>query len=385
MRVLLLSAEFPPHGGRSAIAAEILARGLAGRGAVVDVVTMSDREAHVSEIHWDGVAAEEGSLTVHKVKSYRAGLRLTRRLTGTERYDVVHIFSSLLTGAILAFVNLRNIPIIVSLHGPDVPGYDRDRVGHRLLLPLIRWIWRRADRVVVDSESLGRLAQNTLPALRYSLVHQGVDVARFRPRANHPAHRSDRIRCLTVLRSIGSQALGDLIRAIGSLPHDRFELEILGDPPTEGPLRGLVSRLGIENRVIFTGSLDRDQVAPRYRAADIFAVASWEEAFDCGFPEALATGLPVVGPEVGAIPSLVHHGRSGLMVPLRNPTALAAAIQRLAEDHALRARIGRRNRAEAEANLSWDRVTARYLSIYQGVQRRAPGRPLLAQLPSSTW
>lgn len=384
MRVLLLSAEYPP-GGRSAAAAEMLPPGLASRGALVDVVTVGDREERVSEVRWDGVAAEEGSLTVHRVKTYRAGLRVTRRLMNAERYDVAHLFSSFPAGVVLAFVNLRKTPVVISLQGPDVPGYDRNRVGHRLLLPLIRWIWRRADRVVVDSESLGRLAQNTLPSLRYSLVHRGVDVARFRPRANHLARRSDRVRCLTVLRSTGSPSLADLIRAIGSLPRDRFDLEIIGSRPTAGPLPELISRLGIENRVIFAGSLDRDQIARRYRAADIFAVASWEEAFDSGFPEALAAGLPVVGPEVGAIPSLVHHGRSGLLVPLRNPTALAAAIQRLADDQALHAKIGRRNRAEAEANLSWDRVTARYLSIYQGVQRRAPGRSLLAELPSSTW
>ncbi len=385
MRVLLLSAEYPPEGGRTAAAAEVLARGLAGRGALMDVVTVGHQGARVRQVHWDGVAPEEGTLTVHRVKGYRACLPLTRRLMRAERYDVVHLFSSLPAGAILPFLDLRGTPIVVSLHGPDVPGHDRSPAAYRLLRPLTRWIWRRADRIVVDCESLGRLAQATLPGLRYSLIHRGVDVARFRPKtARHP-HRADRIRCLTVSRLMEGEGLADLIRAIASLAHDRFELEILGNHMGDGPLVELVSKLGIQNRVTFTGRLDLDQVALRYRAADLFAVTSWAEAFDNGLAEALATGLPIVGPEVGAVPSLVHHGRSGLLVPLRSPTALADSIQRLVDDPLLRARMGRRNRAEAEANLAWERVTARYLGIYQDVQRRAPARPMLTELPSSTW
>jgi glycosyltransferase involved in cell wall biosynthesis len=384
MRVLLLNAECGSNDGRTATA-EALARGLAGRGAVVDVVTLDARKGRVSQVHWDGVSPEEGSLTVHRVKGYRASLSLTRRLMRAERYDVLHLFSALPAGAILPLLNLRNIPVVVSLHGSDTPGANRNRMGYRLLSPLARWIWRRADRVVVDSESLGRQAQDALPSLRYSLIHPGLDVARFRPRAAHHPRRSDRFRCLTVRRSIGSEGLADLIRALGSLPQERFELEILGAEPTSGPLPGLISRLGVGNRVSFTATPDRDEIARRYRAADLFAVSSWEEAFEAGFAQALSTGLPIVGPEAGPIPSLVHHGRSGLLVALHNPDALARAIQRLADDPPLRARIGRRNRAEAEANFAWERVTGRYLSIYQGLQRRAPHRPLLAELPSSTW
>ena len=67
------------------------------------------------------------------------------------------------------------------------------------------------------------------------------------------------------------------------------------------------------------------------------------------------------------------------------PAGLAAAIRLLADNPDLRSEIGRRNRAQAEANLSWARVTTRYLSTYNGVLRRTPARVALAELPSSTW
>jgi glycosyltransferase involved in cell wall biosynthesis len=95
--------------------------------------------------------------------------------------------------------------------------------------------------------------------------------------------------------------------------------------------------------------------------------------------------LPVVGTNVGGIPELVEHGRNGVLVPPRDPETLAEAIRFLGERPELRAEMGRRNRAHAEANLSWERMTTRYLATYQGLRRRAPARAPLAQVPSSSW
>src|SRR5262247_3096244 len=86
---------------------------------------------------------------------------------------------------------------------------------------------------------------------------------------------------------------------------------------------------------------------------------------------------------VAALPELVQHGRNGLLIPPRDPLALAAAIHQLGENPTLRSQISRRNRADAEATLSWDRIGARYLSLYHGIRQRVPGQSRLAELPSS--
>jgi glycosyltransferase involved in cell wall biosynthesis len=405
MRVLILNYEYPPLGGGAGVATESLARGLASRGVIVDVVTAGEHESSESFLLWDGSSPEEGTLTVHRVKARRtavheagmggafsylvAALPLVRQLLRSECYDVVHVFFSLPTGAMLPFLNLDDTPVVVSLRGSDVPGYDQHHrplvLCHRLLLPLTRWIWRRADRVVAVCESLGGLARSTLPSLRYVVVPNGVDLALFRPPATRRIPRVDRVRCLAVTRLVERKGLTDLIRAMSLLPRDRFELEIVGSGPDELTLRELVAELGLTDSVTFSGTLDRATTAHRYREADLFTLASREEAFGNVFAEALASGLPVVGSTVGGIPELVHHGQNGLLVPPRNPRALAAAIRHLADDPALRLQMSRRNRAQAESNLSWDHATARYLSVYHGVQRRVPVPTVLAELPSSSW
>ena len=404
MRVLLLNYEFPPLGGGAGIATHALARGLAARGVTVDVVTAGQHDASHSELLWDGSAVSEGLLTVHRVRSRRTGVHeagvrgaigylraampIARRLLDTERYDVAHFVFSLPTGGMLPFLDLHRIPVVVTLCGSDVPGYDPSQRSveraHRVLRPVTRWIWRHADRVITVCESLGRLARRTLPDLRYAVIPNGVDLLRFRPRLR-PARPHDRLRCLAVARLVERKGLADLIRAIAMQERRRVALEIVGSGPQEQSLRRLASELGVEDLVSFAGALDRAAVAQRYREADLFTLACSDESFGAVFAEAMASGLPIVGSAVGGIPELVRDGRNGLLVPPGDPEALAAAIGRLAASPRTRAEMGRRNRADAEEHLDWERVTDRHLAIYQGVHRHVPARRPTTEQPSSTW
>lgn len=404
MRVLLLNYEYPPFGSGAGLATRALAEGLAARGVTVDVVSGGDHASSDPCLLWDGAAAEEGLLTVHRVASHRlaaheSGLRgavgylaaatpTVRRLLHQESYDVVHFVFSLPTAAMLPLLDLHGAPVIVTLRGSDVPGYDERqrslRQVHRLLHPLTRWIWRRAERVLVPSESLGRLARRTDARLRYSVVPGGVDLASFRPRAALRRLPDGVVRCLAVARLVERNGLDDLLDALALLERGRYQLEIVGTGPYEAVLRERVRRLGLEASVRFTGWLEHREVARRCREADLFTLAPWVESFGNAFVEALASGLPIVGSTAGGIPELVEHGRNGMLVPPRRPRELAHAISWLGADPRLRAEIGRRNRADAERTYAWDRMTARHLALYHGVQRHAPSRRL-AEFPSSSW
>ena len=134
MRILLLNYEYPPLGGGAGLATAALAEGLAEQGVAVDVVTAGLDSVTGSE------EARDGRLRVHRVRSRRTGIHeagmldaasylraalpLVRRLLRTHRYDAAHFFFSLPTGALLPFLDLRGTPVVVSLRGPDVPGYD---------------------------------------------------------------------------------------------------------------------------------------------------------------------------------------------------------------------------------------------------------------------
>ena len=139
-------------------------------------------------------------------------------------------------------------------------------------------------------------------------------------------------------RLVERKGLSDLIEALAALERGRFELEIIGSGPDERNLKDLAARLGVSREVIFAGSVSRSEIPGRYRDADIFTLASWEEAFGNVFAEAMASGLPIVGSTVGGIPELVEHGKNGYLVPPREPGALAAAIRLLADNPDIRVR-----------------------------------------------
>jgi glycogen synthase len=387
MRVLLLNYEYPPLGGGAGLATAELAKGLVAEDVTVDVVTASaDESAERRTSERD----QSTGLQLYRVRSRRIGvhqagmmgaatylrhaLPVVRRLVRTVRYDVVHVFFSLPTGALLPLLDLRGVPIVVSLRGSDVPGYDPHNLTmqrfHRLLAPLTRWIWRRADRVVAVCESLGRLTGQTCSGLDYSVIPNGVDLDLFHPTERPSGREGDPIRCLAVARLVERKGLGELLRAFALLPRGRCRLDIVGGGPDESRLRELASRLGVDEEVQFLGSLARPAVAERYREADLFTLPSSAEAFGNVFAEALASGLPIVGSTVGGIPELVEHGTNGLLVSPGDTEGLAQAIDYLAGDPELRRQMGARNRAKAEATLEWRQVTRQYLSIYDSLVRR---------------
>jgi glycosyltransferase involved in cell wall biosynthesis len=401
MRILVLNYEYPPIGGGAGVATAALAQGLSQRGVAVDVATAGIGLDAERRTFTRGDEAGAGSgLKLYRVRSHRNGvheagmlgaasylvraLPLVRRLLRTHRYDAVHIFFSLPTGALLPFLDLHGVPVVVSLRGSDVPGYDSHNApierAHRLLAPLTRWIWRRCNQVVAVCESLGRLTQLTCPGLSYAVVPNGVDLELFHPGPRECLERGP-IRCLAVARLVERKGVGDLIRAFARLERGRFELEIVGGGPDEALLRRLAASLGVEREVRFMGSLARTAVAERYRAADIFTLPSTAEAFGNVFAEALASGLPIVGSAVGGIPDLVEHGVNGLLVAPRDPAALAGAISYLADDADLRREMSRRNRAKAEATLAWNDAIERYLTIYQSMRSRV-SVPTLVTLPT---
>lgn len=400
MRILILNYEYPPLGGGAGVATAQLARHLADRGVVVDVVTAGRDDIPSAPL---GLQVE-GNLHLHRVRSRRTGIHqagmgdaasylmaalpVVRRLLATHRYDALHTYFSLPTGALLPLLDLAQVPVVVSLRGSDVPGYDpHNRMlqhVHRVVRPLTRWIWRRADRVVALSESLGQLARESMADLSYTVIHNGVDIRRFRPPAIGRQARADRVRCIAVARLVERKGITDLLRALATLERGRFELEIVGTGSDEQSLKQLAQQLGLTNEVTFTGALDREGVAERYRAADMFTLASWEESFGNVFAEAMASGLPIVGSCVGGIPEFVKHGQHGLLVPPQDAGAIAAAMRELADTPERRMEMSIRNRRRAETSLSWDHVTDRYLEVYRDVARKgavtripstAPKRP----------
>jgi len=152
---------------------------------------------------------------------------------------------------------------------------------------------------------------------------------------------------------------------------------IVGDGPLGPRLRAQAERLGLTEVVRFAGW--RDDVPRLTHAADVFCLASLWESFGLVLAEAMSMSKPVVATDVDGIPEVVSHGRTGLLVPPRDPPALAAALLAVLRDTALAARLGQAGRERVAAHFrlapNMERL-ARELARHVGDARHPKRAPI---------
>jgi glycosyltransferase involved in cell wall biosynthesis len=129
-------------------------------------------------------------------------------------------------------------------------------------------------------------------------------------------------------------------------------------------LQKLASELGVIDHVLFTGKRQPELLRYYYSAADVAVTTPWYEPFGLTPLEAMACGRPVIGSAVGGITFTIKDGETGLLVPPRDPEALAARLQRLLGQPDLRRRMGLAARKRVEREFSWPIVALRTGALY---------------------
>lgn len=216
---------------------------------------------------------------------------------------------------------------------------EKPELTERLAWRYTRMIYNRSDLVLTPSNTLKR-----------ALMSHGITVP--------VDHLSNGIDLDLVARKDSYERTGRIVHA-GRLGHEKnvdvvlkafarvaehdsdLTLDIRGDGPARESLERLTARLGIGDRVNFTGFVDRATLAREYRDYDCFVTASTIETQGIVLLEAMAAGLPVVGVRALAIPEIVRTGHNGLVVNPGDVQSFARAIERLEGDRALRERFGR--------------------------------------------
>jgi D-inositol-3-phosphate glycosyltransferase len=240
-----------------------------------------------------------------------------------------------------------------------------------------------ADRILATcSDEVFELVRLGADPARITVVPCGVDLRLFAPEGPAEPRTRGRHRLVVVGRLVERKGIADVITALRDLPGT--ELVIAGGPDREGldrdpdavRLAGLAGRLGVADQVVLRGRLGREQVPALLRSADVVVCTPWYEPFGIVPLEAMACGVPVVASAVGGLVDTVADGVTGLLVPPRQPAALAEALRELLADPMRRAAFGRAGVRRAR-RYSWDRIAASTLEIYAELAglRGAVARP----------
>jgi len=283
--------------------------------------------------------------------------------------DIVHIaVPDLLGHAALSLARAHDIPAVASYHTryeTYLRHYRYLALLEGLLKRILRHFYGLCREVYVPSESVrAALLEDGLKD-NFKPWPRGIDTARFNPGKRGAAWRArhgigaDELVVLHVSRLVREKRLDTLTKALNQVrvPH---RVVIVGD----GPDRDMIARE--LPHAIFTGFLDGDELAVAYASSDIFVFPSDSESFGNVTLEAMASGLPSVCADATGSRSLVVAGETGYLAHADDAEGFARHISMLAQDSALRQRMGKLARARS-LTYSWEETMARMLGYYRAL------------------
>lgn len=317
--------------------------------------------------------------------------------------DVVHVTTggSSMLAALPALAD--GVPVLLSEHGvfmrerlvairqTDWPP-DQAAVVAAFLKGIVRTGYQMAEKIMPVSDFNARWAVNMgAPSDRVRTVHNGIDTEVFAPR---DLWIGDRVDLVFLGRIDPLKDVATLIRALAIANQGRpgITLDIVGPIPKgqeayAAGLRRLASELGLASQIRFAGPTTDPAAA--YLSATAVVLPSVSEGFPYGALEPMALGRPVVATDVGGIPEAV--GNAGLLVPARDPAAMAEALIAVLSDRGLRGRLASEGRERVNQQFTLERMLSQFRSIYREVRVPAvvsaddpTGSPTLSPLSQLT-
>jgi glycosyltransferase involved in cell wall biosynthesis len=308
------------------------------------------------------------------------GLCRLARLMRQEKVDLVHthMYASNVSGTLAA--RLAGIPVVVGhIHGLD-------KWKNRRQLWVNRLVSRWQDRVICVSN---RVRENYIRATgvnsgKVITIYNGIEAEKFKGPFDRESKRKelglepgDKALGM-VARLIPVKAPEDLLSAapsiLAAIPRAKFLF--IGGGDLEDSLRQKARELGLEQKIKFLGS--RSDIPEILAALDLFVLTSIKEGFCLALAESMAAGLPVVSADGGGSAEVVAHGQTGLVVPPRDPAALALAVIKILKDEELAKTMGREGCRRVEELFSLGRLVKELEELYlqlweQNAKRKGEG------------
>jgi glycosyltransferase involved in cell wall biosynthesis len=289
--------------------------------------------------------------------------RLVRFIRQGE-YEIVHthLFHADLYGGVAA--RLAGMQLVISTRHND-DAFRRRYLWRRL----IAWSARYCDQIICISESVRRFCETTegIPREKITVVHYGLaaDAPAGNRQWRHEFGWGDDVPVVGIVARLTAQkGHTTLLRAMSEVVRQfcTAQLVVVGEGELRRELQRCTQQLGIEPHVHFLGY--RGNAAAMMPGFDVFVHPSRWEGFGLVFLEAMAAGRPIVATQVGAIPEIVHHGQTGLLVPMDDVRALAHAVCTVLTDRHLAQRMGQAGRRRLEEHFTLAAMVQHTCAVY---------------------
>ncbi|MEM4255263.1 MAG: glycosyltransferase family 4 protein [Candidatus Norongarragalinales archaeon] len=293
--------------------------------------------------------------------------------------DVVHIHNRFVYSMFEIFTvkKILKKKLALTLHNARPQGIDlpTDLVGG-----LYDDVYGR--KIMQNCDAIAGVSKNTLDItvpegtrVPMQVVYNGVDTGAFNPRNSGQRILKDLVGAegkeivLTVCRLVEQKGLDYLLDAIPLVDKElggKAHFVLLGRGPLLEHLQAKAKKLGVEEKISFLAErFSEKDLAALYAACDCFVLPSLWEPFGIVVVEAMATGKPVVGTDIGGIPEIIEHGKNGFLVQPRDARALAQRITFLLQNKKTARKMGAEGRKIAVKKFTWDETAKSYEKFYR--------------------
>jgi D-inositol-3-phosphate glycosyltransferase len=313
-------------------------------------------------------------------------------------YDLVHSHYWLSGRVAGYFKNVWHVPMVTMFHTlaelKNQVSTTPDESESDVRFGIERLTVATADRVIASTPADRAHLESYYGAdpAQVSIVPCGVDLERFHPGARTAARQELGFGDDAVILFVGriQQLKGiDLVLRAAALLGDQpggqagraLRVVIVGGRPTSRNdpeareiqrLHELAGQLGIAERVHWVGAVEHEALPAYYRAADVTVMPSTYESFGLVAIESMACGTPVVAARVGGLQATVQDGKTGYLIPWRDPELYARRIGSILTKPGLRSRLSQGARARA-LEFGWDRVALLLVDLYEQTIREHAG------------
>jgi glycosyltransferase involved in cell wall biosynthesis len=347
-------------------------RGLAERGINIILYSLSDVENIGAYAKHENVIIEHGGISPELFQKGEGAFTKIlflktvphiKKLISKYIPDIVHAHFATSYGIMGALSGFH--PFIISVWGNDVFNFPNISFIHKKIL---QFNLNRADSILSTSHVMAK-ETSKYTSKPIIVTPFGVDLNVFQK--SNAAKKNDEI-VIGIVKSLEDKyGIKYLLEAFKLLvdKNKKLKLLVVGGGTKDIELRKLTKKLGIEKQTIFQGKVDHDDIAFYHNQMDIEVYPSIidGESFGVSVVEACACENPVVVTNVGGFPEVVENGKTGFVIPPKNPQMLANAIENLLLNEELRKKIGKAGRDRVKILYNIDNNIDQMIDVYQSI------------------
>jgi len=293
-----------------------------------------------------------------------------------KKFDIIHTHTA--KAGFLGRIAARlagACAVVHTPHGHNFYGYF-GRLKSRLIIMLERMAALFADRIIAltDIEKKDMFWYNICPVSKISVVRSGIDLVRYNKNGLDKERKKSELKINADDFLVGMMARLERVKGAAyfieavkyiSDEFSKAKFLIVGDGPLKENLTLLARRLGIYDKITFTGW--REDIPDILSITDIVVLPSLNEAVGRILLEAGASGKPIVATAVGGVPEIIRNGETGFLVPPGDSKKIAEAVVSLLKDEKKRLQMGLTAKNRVSSDFNENRMTGEIHDLYENL------------------